>query len=313
MYRIGVDLGGMTIKCGIVDNNGEILYKDSCDTMAEKDNDEIVSNMAKLILKVIEESDISKEKIESIGVGSPGTIDVENGIVLNAYNLGFENVEVKKILEREVGLPVFIENDANCAAIAEYHAGNGKGYKNVFVLTIGTGIGGGLVRNGKCDSGSFFTGGEFGHMVISANGNQCTCGRKGCFEAYCSATALIKRMKEVCLDDHRSILMELAENASEKLTPIVLFQALGLKCPAAQKVIEEYNFYLSDALANFINIFEPEIILIGGGISKQGEKLLADVRKATYEKAFNKNSKVKIETTKFFNDAGIIGASFLGK
>ncbi len=313
MYRVGVDLGGMSIKCGIVNDEGSILYKSSCDTMAEEDNEIIIGNMAKLILALIEESGIDKSEIESVGVGSPGTIDFNNGIVLSAYNLGFENVEIKNQLEKEIDLPVFVENDANCASIAEYYAGNGKGYNSVFTVTIGTGIGGGLVRNGKCDSGSFFTGGEFGHMVIVSNGNQCTCGRYGCFEAYCSATALIKKMQDVCADNEQSILMKLADNMIENLNPILLFEALELNCHIANKIIDEYNIHLSDALANYINIFEPEIILIGGGISKQGENLLEEVRKLTYEKAFNKKSKVKIETTKFFNDAGIIGASFLGK
>ncbi len=313
MYRIGVDLGGMTIKAGVVDTAGNIMYKESCDTGAERENSEILKSMAELILSVIKNANLTLEDIDSVGVGSPGTVDVEKGIVLSAYNLGFENVEIKKTIEEYTKLPVFVENDANCASIAEYYAGNGKGYKSVFLVTIGTGVGGGLAKDGKCDSGAFFSGGEFGHMVIRTGGNPCTCGRLGCFESHCSATALIKELKIRGKENRDSILVRLVDGDVDKLDPKVLFEALEKGCELSKEIFAEYCEYFSDALANFINIFEPEIILIGGGISKQGENLLRDIREKTMKKTFNKNSKVKIETAKFFNEAGIIGASFLTK
>ncbi len=313
MYRVGVDLGGMTIKAGIVDAAGNIIYKDSCDTLAERENSEILKSMGDLVLSLIEKSDISVNEIESVGVGSPGTVDPDTGVILSAYNLGFENVGIKEALEKQLKLPVYVENDANCAAIAEYFAGNGKGYNSVFLVTVGTGIGGGLVKDGKCDSGAFFSGGEFGHMVIRTKGNPCTCGRLGCFESHNSATALIKELKARGCENMDSILMSLVDGDIEKLSPKVLFEAIEKDCSLSKDIFREYCEYFSDALANYINIFEPEIILIGGGISKQGENFLKDIREMTYKKTFNKKSKVKIETAKFFNDAGIIGASFVTK
>ncbi len=313
MYRVGVDLGGMTIKAGVVDLEGNIIHKESCDTGAERENSEILRSMCELVISVIKNADLSISEIESVGVGSPGTVDIDSGVVLSAYNLGFQNVEIKKYIEAQTKLPVFVENDANCASLAEYFAGNGKGYSSVFLVTIGTGIGGGLSKNGKCDSGSFFSGGEFGHMVISTKGRPCSCGRLGCFEAYCSASALIKELKTHGTNNRNSILVELVDGDIEKLDPKVLFEALEKGCELSKEIFEEYCEYFSDALANFINLFEPEIILIGGGLSKQGENLLKDIREKTMKKTFNKNSKVKIETAKFFNDAGIIGASFLMK
>ncbi len=313
MYRIGVDLGGMTIKAGIVTNDGEILNSKSVPTASEKGSESVLNAISNLCFDLVKEQNISIEDIESIGVGTPGTVDAENGIVIVNYNLGFKNVELTKKISEQTGRPCFVENDANCAGIAEYHVGNGKGYKNLMAITIGTGIGGAYVVDGKCLSGSFFGGGELGHMVVAVNGRPCTCGRKGCFEAYSSARELTNEMIRVAKENMDSILVSLVDGNVENLTPKELFLALDKACPVARKIFDEYLLYFAEALGNYITIFEPEIILIGGGLSKQGEKLLGELRPLVYERCFGKKSVVKIETTKFFNDAGIIGAAFIGK
>ncbi len=313
MYRIGIDLGGMTIKAGIVDADGKILLQTNVDTNSEKGHLHVINLMKELTFELLEKTSLSVNDIEYIGVGTPGTVDCDNGIVVSAYNLGFSNVNIRKILSELTNINVYVGNDADCAALAELYCGSGVGYNNIIAITIGTGIGGGLIVDRKSVSGAYNGGGEFGHMVISVNGRPCSCGRLGCFEAYCAASSLTKVIKQKASENTNSILYNLVDGDIEKLNPKVLFVAKEKNCPVALEILDEYNLYLSESLANLINMFEPEIILIGGGISKQGENLLKDVRKLTFEKCFNKNSKVKIETAFHFNDAGIIGASFLGK
>ncbi len=313
MYRVGIDLGGMSIKVGIVDFDGKILIQKSADTNSEKGHLYVMEKMKEIIFELAEELSIKVDDIEYIGVGTPGTVDYENGIVISAYNLGFDNVNIRQILSVLTKRPVYVGNDADCVALAELYCGGGVSYDNILAITIGTGIGGGLIINRKPVSGSFNGGGEFGHMVISVNGRPCSCGRLGCFEAYSASSSLTKEIKRVASENKDSILVKLVGGDIEKLNPKILFEAKDRGCEVAISILDEYNLYLAEALANFINMFEPQIILVGGGISKQGENLLKDVRKLTLEKCFDKNSKVKIETAHHFNDAGIIGASFLGK
>ncbi len=312
MYNIGVDLGGTTIKAGIVNTDGEILLKKSVETLSERDNNEILQSIADLVLHLISEAKLSKSDINYVGIGTPGSVDIDNGIVINAYNLGFSNLKIRQILSSMLEMQIYVENDANCACYAEYYAGEAKGYNSALLLTIGTGIGGGLIIDGKSVNGSFFGGGEFGHMVINSGGEQCSCGRKGCLETYCSS----KNLTDICIEkaknDINSVLYKLSDGDVNSITPKTLFKAKDEDCSLALEILEEYNQHLSDGIANFINIFEPEIVLIGGGISIQGEKLLKEVRQLTHEKCFNKNSKVVIKIAKHFNDAGIIGASFIG-
>lgn len=311
MYQIGVDLGGMTIKAGIVTDEGEILFEQCVDTKPERENIEIMKSIRDLVLDLLKTSNIDKSEIRSVGIGTPGTIDFENGIVVEAYNLGFTNLNMREILTEMLDLPIFVENDANCAAYGEFYIGSAKGNKSICMLTIGTGLGSGLILNGKAVNGSFNCGGEIGHMVLTVGGNPCTCGRNGCFEAYCSATALIKATKEIAEKNHDSLLYKKVNGDIDKLTPIILFDAKREGDKSAIEVIDKFNLYFAEAIANIINAVEPEVIVIGGGVSRQGEYLLEDIRKLTYEKCFSKASKTKIITATLFNDAGIIGASFL--
>lgn len=313
MYRVGIDLGGMTIKCGIVDYNGKIYAQKNIPTESEKGSEHVIQNMKNLILELINEFNITIDDIKSIGIGSPGTIDIKQGILIHSYNLNFDNVHICKSLSQKLQKPVYLENDANCASICEFYAGAAKDYNTALVITLGTGVGGGYIKNGKCQSGAFFNGGELGHMVLSVNGRQCTCGRRGCLEAYCSATSLIAQSVKYATTFKESILNKIVQGDLNKLNPKVLFEAKDQGCQYAVQIINEFNLYLSEGIANYINILEPEIVLLGGGISKQGEKLLSDIRPLVYKKCYNKNSKVKINIAKHFNDAGIIGASFLGQ
>lgn len=312
MFTVGVDLGGTEIKVGLV-CNGEIVFNKSQPTNATRDNLEILESIRDLVFDVIKGGNATLSEIKYVGVGTPGSVDADNGIVLSAYNLGFFNLKMREILMQMINLPVFVENDANCAGVAEYYAGNAKGYKDALLLTIGTGLGGGLVLDGKVISGAYSSGGEFGHMVLSVDGRDCTCGRKGCFEAYCSATAIIKQCVRKAKENPDSMLYKIVDGDMSLLNPKVLYEAKELGCEVAIDIVNEFNLYLAEGIANLINIFEPEIVLLGGGISKQGENLLADVRPLALSKCFDKKSKVLIQTAKFFNDAGIIGASYLGE
>lgn len=313
MYQIGIDLGGMTIKGGIVSDNGDIIAEKSVPTLAERENDEIIKSIANLVLDLIDENNLTKDDIKSVGIGTPGIVNAKEGIVIKAYNLGFDNVNLGKSLTDMLGIDVFVENDANVAGFGEYVMGSAKGYKNVVMLTIGTGLGSCIIINENIISGSFNGGGELGHMVIHAGGKSCSCGRNGCFEAYGSASALISLMREVVKENTDSLLYKMVDGDLEKLNPIILFEAKNKGDECAIKILDEYNSYFAEGLANIINTLEPEVIVIGGGMSKQDENLLADIRKLTYEKCFGKRSDTKIVSAKLFNRAGIIGASFLGK
>lgn len=313
MYQIGVDLGGTTIKAGIVNDDGKILLEKYTDTNATRDNVEIMGSVRDLINSLLDELNIDKKDIKRVGIGTPGTIDFENGIVMSAFNLGFENFKMRDILSEMVELPVFVENDANCAAYGEFYVGAAKECKSACMLTIGTGLGGGLILEGKAVSGSYNSGGEIGHMVLSVGGRPCTCGRQGCFEAYCSATALIKQSRIMANDNHESLLYKLVDGNIDNITPITLFQAKDAGDREATKVFDEFCLYLAEGITNIINMVEPEKIVIGGGVSKQGENLLKYVRPLVEERCFGKKCKTEIVTAELLNQAGIIGASFLGR
>ncbi len=311
MYYIGVDLGGTKIAIGLVDKKGHLVYKDSTPTLNERDNEEIIDDIVKLSKKIMEEKGLTKEDIISIGVGSPGTCNPNDGIIVKAYNLGFDNLNIRKMIEERIGIKTYVDNDANCAAFGEFKVGAGEAYNSALVITLGTGLGGGLILNGNIISGSYYGGGEFGHMVLSVDGRQCTCGRKGCWEAYSSATALIKATREAAKANPSSKINDIVNNIDE-ITAKTPFDAVLLGDKVAKDVIDEYILYLAEGIVNMINCFEPEIIVLGGGVSAQGEVILVPLNKLINEKAFGGNTKTTIGIATLGNDAGIIGAALLG-
>lgn len=316
MYYLGIDLGGMSIKAGVCDDNGNIIAKDTCVTVRNEDGDRIIKDMAQLCLKVIADAGLTVEDIEYAGVASPGSADCERGIIIYASTLPFLNYPIAERLSMWTDIKkVYVENDANAAAKGESIFGAAKGYKDSLFITIGTGVGGGIIINGKVYSGFNYSGAELGHMVIVHNGIPCPCGRNGCMESYASATALINLSKEKMLADKESVMWEICENDIEKVNGKTVFDAMERNDKTAKAIFDEYISYLACGIVNFINIFQPEVLSIGGGISKQGEVLLAPIREIVEKEQYSRHSEKKtiLKIAALGNDAGIIGAASLGK
>ncbi len=313
-YYIGVDLGGTNIAIGIVNQDMEIVRKTSIPTDCPRDAEEIVDDIVKTIGELCVQMSIEIESLEWIGVGTPGSVNSETGVVERAHNLGFYDTPLMDIISDRISAPCFVENDANAAAYGEFLAGAAKGAKNAVCVTIGTGIGGGIIIDSKIYSGSNFFGAELGHMVIDMNGKQCNCGRKGCMEQYCSATALIEQTKEAMLNNKYSVMWELCGGELEKVSGRTAFDAMKKDDETAKNIIKTYIGYLGCGITNLINIFQPDILMVGGGISKEGETLLAPIREYVSRESFDCNpiKATKIVAAQLGNDAGIIGAAMLG-
>lgn len=313
MYYIGIDLGGTNISAGIVDENGNILVKASTPTMNGRAAEDIIDDMSGLCSKLMEELKLEVNDIESIGVGMPGTMDKKKGISIYANNLNFDNVNVVEEMGKRINLPCYIENDANCAAIGENVCGVAYGSKNLIYITIGTGVGAGIIINGKVFDGSFGGGGEAGHMVIVAEGEECTCGRKGCWEAYASASALRREGRIAAAKYPNSKIYDLVDGNIKLIDAKTVFDAADLGDEIALEIIDKYIKYLAIGLVNLVNIFQPEAIIIGGGVCAQGDKVIKPLIEILNEKVYGKELKTKISIATLGNDAGIVGAAMLGK
>lgn len=316
MYYLGIDLGGMSIKAGICDDNGKILCKDTCVTVRNEDGDRIINDMANLCLKVISDAGLTVNDIEYAGIASPGSADSEKGVIIYAATLPFLNYNIAEKLSERTGIKkIYVENDANAAAKGEATYGAAKGYKDSLFVTIGTGVGGGIIINGKIYTGFNFSGAELGHMVIVKDGDECPCGRKGCMESYASASGLIKLTKKRMEENKDSIMWKLCNGDINNVNGKTAFDAQreGDACGIA--VVKEYIEYLACGIVNFINIFQPEVLSIGGGICKEGETLLAPIREIVKREQYSRHSDKQtiIKTAELGNDAGIIGAASLGK
>lgn len=313
MYYIGIDLGGTNISAGIVDENGNILVKASTPTMNGRAAEDIIDDMSGLCSKLMEELKLEVNDIESIGVGMPGTMDKKKGISIYANNLNFDNVNVVEEMGKRINLPCYIENDANCAAIGENVCGVAYGSKNLIYITIGTGVGAGIIINGKVFDGSFGGGGEAGHMVIVAEGEECTCGRKGCWEAYASASALRREGRIAAAKYPNSKIYDLVDGNIKLIDAKTVFDVADLGDEIALEIIDKYIKYLAIGLVNLVNIFQPEAIIIGGGVCAQGDKVIKPLIEILNEKVYGKELKTKISIATLGNDAGIVGAAMLGK
>ena len=315
MYRLGIDLGGTNIVAGVVDKNYKIVARASCKTAVPRPESEICDSMADVAKKAIEKAKITIDDIHSIGIGVPGAVNPKTGVIEYSANLFFHNWEVVKMMEERLGKKVLIENDANAAALGEYLAGSAKGAKNAVAITLGTGVGGGIIIDGKIYSGSNFAGAELGHMVIVKDGKECACGRRGCWETYASATGLINLTKQKILSEKLefSYMLKLCDGDINKVSGKTSFDAMSDGDPTAKAVVEEYISYLSCGLVNIINIFQPDVLCIGGGISAQGENLLGPVRQYIERERYTKHNdkQTVICACTLGNDAGIIGAAYL--
>ena len=310
-FYVGIDLGGTNIAAAVVDEYGVIYGRSTRKTNAPRAYEEIFSDMAECALDAAKESGISFDDIKSVGIGCPGAIDKENGNIEFSNNLDFYDVPIVSCMEKLLGKKIYVENDANAAAWGEFLAGSGKGTKSMIMITLGTGVGSGIIDNGHLLTGAYGKGAEIGHMIIRLDGEKCTCGRKGCFEAYASATALINQTKKAMKENPDSEMWSVAKTLS-KVDGKTAFTA---KDKAAKEVIKNYLSYLSEGIVNIVNIFQPEIISVGGGVSNAGEKILKPVRKAINKYSFARFGKkqTEVQIAKLGNDAGIIGAALLWK
>lgn len=312
MFNIGIDLGGTNIKVGIVDEAYNIISRSSVKTNLPRPAEGIVDGICEAVQLALDGAGLSIGDINSIGIGTPGAANRSTGTVLYSNNLGFKDTPLGEMLTKRLGREIYVENDANAAAYGEYLAGSGKGYENVVVITLGTGVGGGIIIDGKIYTGFNFCGAELGHTVIEYNGRPCSCGRKGCFEAYSSATALITATKKAMEEHKDSKLWEIAGNI-DNVDGKTAFDGMRAGDKVACDVVNEYIEYLGCGLTNVVNIFQPQVLLIGGGVCKEGDNLTLPLKKIIQREAYcvDPNSSTKLDICKLGNDAGIIGAAFL--
>ena len=308
MYRIGIDLGGTNIAVGVVDENYQLLAQHSVPTLAQRSAEEVIRDMGDAVETALAKAGITVADCESMGIGSPGTCDSEKGIVASAYHLGWFDVPICAMLRERFGIPVRLSNDANCAALAETVAGAAIGCKNMVLITLGTGVGGGIIIDGKIYAGMRSAGAELGHTLLVLDGEPCSCGRRGCWETYASATALIRQAEKAAAQHPESLLAK-----AEKMTGLVVFEAADRGDCAAQAVIDRYCEYVAAGFTDLVNALAPEMILLGGGISRQGERILAPIRDYVVRNCFGqKDGAVPvIAAAKLGNEAGIIGAAAL--
>ena len=314
MYKLGIDLGGTNIVAGVVDENYNVVATAKVKTNCPRPAEEIIDDMAKVTFEAIEKAGLTIDDIDYMGVGAPGSINPENGFIPYSNNINFVNVPLSDMLKERVGKDFFIDNDANAAAYGEFLAGSGKGTSHFIAITLGTGVGSGIIIDGKLFYGSNFAGGELGHTAIQVDGEDCTCGRKGCWEAYASATALIRQTKAKMLENKDSIMWEMVGGDIEKVSGRTSFDAMRKGDKAGKEVVDQYIRYVGIGLINSINIFQPQVLCIGGGISHEGDTLIKPlVEMVDKENYFRGDAEFKtvIKTATLGNDAGIIGAAYL--
>ena len=320
MYTIGVDLGGTNIAIGIVNDRYEIVRKGSVPTKPERGADPIIADMAALCRKLIAEEGLTLADIESVGVATPGTANNVTGVVEYANNIPFLQYPLADRLSAQLdGKKVYIENDANAAAKAEAIAGVAAGAPISVMITLGTGVGGGIIIDGKVYTGFNFAGAELGHVVIQKDGRQCSCGRKGCWEAYSSATGLVNITKDYIVEARaagkKTIMDDMIGGDLSKVSARTAFNAMKQGDEVGAAVVDEYISYLSCGIVNMINIFQPNVLSIGGGVCNEGDYLMKPLLEKVWGETYTREGtpRTQILIAKLGNDAGIIGAAVLGK
>lgn len=311
MY-VGVDVGGTNLVAALVNTAGTIEHKVSCPVDKAWTAEETSLRIAKLARQAVVDGAYDFEKINAVGIGFPGLVDNKTGYVIKTPNMAFSNTPFRALFRKEWDVPVYLGNDANCAAIGEYWTGAAKGCDPAVVVTLGTGIGGGLIANRKLLTGFSNSGMEVGHMIIHPGGQPCGCGNHGCWEQYGSATALIRLTKNAMEQAEHSALWKLCEGDITKVQGKTTFQAAGLGDDTAQEVLDAYIEGLALGLANLVNILQPEIICLGGGIGMaEDDLLLKPLKERIVQYVFDKTAPLHIERAALGNDAGVIGAAML--
>ena len=312
MKYIGIDIGGMTIKAGVVTDSGAILCKKVATTKPDKADVEIIKDIARLIDDLLEENGISKDEVAGVGIGSPGSVYDEKGIIRYSCNINFRNTPIAKLVSELTGIKtVKVSNDANCAALGETLFGAGKGAKNTVMLTLGTGVGTGIVVDGRLLTGNRSAGAEGGHITINLGGAVCGCGEKGHLEAYASATALMHQIEDACAKNPDSLLAKRVKE--EGVNGKVVFDCKAEGDKVAEKVVKRYLKYVGIGLVNYANIFYPEVLIIGGGVSNQGDNIVKPLQRYVSRHVYGAeyNPKIKVACATLKNDAGIVGAACL--
>ena len=304
-YCFGIDIGGTTVKCGLFTTEGVLLEKWEIKTRTEENGKAILPDVAETILKKMEEKGIEKTEVTGVGVGVPGPVVKEREVQV-AVNLhwGYTMLadDLEKLLDQ---IPVKVGNDANVAALGEMWKGGGEGTKNLIMATLGTGVGGGIIVDGKIVTGAHGAGGEIGHITVRDDETEaCGCGRKGCLEQYASATGLVRLAKRYFEKNTKNSIL-----TGKEITAKEVFDAAKAGDAAALEITEEFGAYLGQALVNLAATVDPAVFVIGGGVSKAGDILLETVRKYFYDHAFYGNQKTKITLATLGNDAGIYGAA----
>lgn len=310
-YYIGIDVGGTFVKAGVVDENGNIVADGKIASECDKGGNKLAENAATLVMRLLEKSGISKDQIVGAGMGFPGFIDSKNGIVVYSNNVRLSDFPVVEIMQAKLGLKVKVANDANVAALGEKMFGAGKEYNDMVMITLGTGVGAGIIIDGKLFEGNRSAGAEIGHMLLVHGGEQCTCGRKGCFEAYSSATALIRDTRRAMQNHKDSLMWEIGsiDNVTGK-TPF----DYAKKDKYAAEVVNNYIEMLGSALTDIANIFRPEAIIIGGGVCAQGDNLIVPLKQKIQSELFGADfgsPEVVLRIAELGNKAGLLGAAAL--
>lgn len=312
MYRIGIDVGGTGIKVGVIDEKLNILAEKSIHTCTTIPFPEQVGRIAECVLATAEAAGLRRDQIVSVGVGIPGVSNLATGEVVKCTNMGWYHVPFRDEFRKHLDVPVFIDNDANVAALAESVAGISAGTSSSVFITIGTGIGSGIIINGKIWNGFHGIGGEMGHVIFDLDGVPCTCGNHGCLERYCSATALIRMAREAIADNTDTLMMQMVSNDITKIEARTVIDAARKEDPLANEVYARYINYLAQAVGSIVNLIDPEIIVIGGGVSKAGDFLLDPLCRAFPDYVlYNDQPMPQIKLAVLGSEAGIIGAAML--
>ena len=310
MYKIGIDVGGMSIKAGLV-VNGEIIQRSVKETNQSGGLENIIEDITELVNDLLDKSELEINNIDSIGIGFPGVVTSEGRVT--CVNIGLENaLIIPKLEERLKGTIVRAGNDANVAALAEYFYGSMKGYNSGVMITLGTGIGGGIVIEDKLITGSNGVGAEIGHTMVATNYYDCNCGNNGCFETFCSATAIIKYTQKLLKEGRETIIRDMCNNNLENITAKMVFDAYKENDEVAVEVVKRFKEYLLKGIISIIHFIDPEIISIGGGVSNASDIILEGLEEEINKRAiYNGNGLAKVVIAEFKNDAGILGASAL--
>ena len=308
MIYAGVDVGGMSIKCCLATEEGKILVKDSFVTKEGITCAEMAEQTALFLKDLAKRINLSESEIASVGMGTPGTVDGKKGVIVYSNNIVLKHAPIVKEMKKYLSCPIYVENDANVAALGEMLFGAAKGQNDVVMITLGTGVGTGIIANGKMITGKGGAGAEGGHSVIRIGGEKCSCGNRGCYEAYASATALLRQTEQMVARRPDSLLARMWQEKGR--SGIVPFDAAKAGDPAGVAVIRKYVNYVAAGLQGIVNIFRPDVVLIGGGISNQGDYFIKRVSRKLNRIVYGAgiNPRVKVKAAELKNDAGLLGA-----